>query len=93
MADNYVGLRADGRVMSKSEVLSNLTRQRRGRFTVTATNLREHLFSGSACVTLTKVYTEPGKPNSYRENVLHFYTKQNGMWRLQVSTPLPSTQP
>ena len=93
MADNYVGLRADGRVMSKSEVLSNLTRQQRGRFTVTATNLREHLFSGSACVTLTKVYTEPGKPNSYRENVLHFYTKQNGMLRLQVSTPLPSTQP
>lgn len=93
MADNYVGLRADGRVMSKSEVLDNLTHQRRAPFTVSATNLREHLFSGSACVTLTKVYTEPGRPTSFRENVLHFYTKQNGVWRLQVSSPMPSTHP
>src|ERR1700722_12992554 len=46
LADDYVGLRADGSTTTKADILSNLTRhdRRRDPYQITATNLREHLF-------------------------------------------------
>ena len=92
LAEDYVGLKPDGTTASKTEVLSRLGRHERRRepYQITATDMREHLFGDSACVTYTKVYSRPGAQVAYRENVLHLLTRRNGMWRLQLSSPLPS---
>jgi hypothetical protein len=95
LADDYVGLRADGTTTSKADILSNLERhdRRRDPYQITATNLREHLFGDTACVTYTKVYTKPGQQTAYSENVLHLLIRRNGIWRLQLSSPLPTPGP
>jgi hypothetical protein len=93
LADDYVGLKPDGSTASKADILSNLGRHERRRdpYLITATNMREHLFGDTACVTYTKVYSKPGSQNAYSENVLHLLTRRNGIWRLQLSSPLPAT--
>jgi hypothetical protein len=93
LADDYVGLRPDGSTASKADILSNLNRhdRRRDPYQITATNMREHLFGDTACLTYTKVYTKPGSQAAYSENVLHLLIRRNGIWRLQLSSPLPAT--
>ena len=95
LADDYVGLRPDGSNASKADILSNLGRHQRRRepYLITATNMREHLFGDTACLTYTKVYTKPGSQAAYSENVLHVLTRRNGVWRLQLSSPLPAAKP
>jgi hypothetical protein len=95
LADDYVGLRADGTTSSKSDVLSRLERheRRRAPYQVTATAMREYLFGDTACVTYTKVYNRPGSQAAYSENVLHMLLRRNGVWRIQLSSPLPSPRP
>jgi hypothetical protein len=95
LAEDYVGLRADGATSNKADVLSRLERHERRRqpYSVTATAMREYLFGDSACVTYTKVYNKPGSPVAYSENVLHMLIRRNGIWRLQLSSPLPSPHP
>ena len=86
------GLRPDGSTASKADVLSNLGRhdRRRDPYQITATNMREHLFGDTACLTYTKIYTKPGSQAAYSENVLHLLIRRNGVWRLQLSSPLPA---
>ncbi len=93
LAEDYVGLKPDGSTASKADILSNLGRHERRRdpYQITATNMREHLFGDTACLTYTKVYTKPGSQAAYSENVLHLLTRRNGIWRLQLSSPLPAT--
>jgi hypothetical protein len=93
LADDYVGLRPDGSTATKADILSNLARHDRGRdpYQITATNMREHLFGDTACLTYTKVYTKPGSHAAYSENVLHLLIRRNGIWYLQLSSPLPAT--
>jgi hypothetical protein len=95
LADDYVGLKLDGSSSTKADVLSRLDRHERRRepYLVTATNMRQHLFGDTACVTYTKVYTKPGTQTAYSENVLHVLIRRNGIWRLQVSSPLPAPKP
>ena len=95
LAEDYVGLRADGSTTTKADILSNLARhdRRRDPYQITATNLREHLFGDTACVTYTKVYTKPGQQTAYSENVLHLLIRRGGIWRLQLSSPLPTPAP
>src|SRR5260370_42531059 len=95
LADDYVGLKADGATSTKADVLSRLDRhgRRREPYLITATNMRQHLFGDTACVTYTKVYTKPGTQSAFSENVLHVLIRRNGIWRLQVSSPLPSPKP
>jgi hypothetical protein len=95
LADDYVGLRPDGSTTSKADVLSNLDRhdRRRDPYQITATNMREHLFGDTACLTYTKIYTKPGSQAAYSENVLHLLIRRNGIWRLQLSSPLPAPAP
>jgi hypothetical protein len=90
LADDFVGLRADGKTSSKADILSSLARQdrRRDPYQITAIDMREHLFGDTACVTYTKVYTRVGKQGVFSENVLHVLTKKNGVWRLQLSSVL-----
>jgi hypothetical protein len=92
LADDYVGVRADGSSSSKADVLNRLSQHERRRdpYLITATNMREHLFGDTACVTYTKVYSKPGSQAAYRENVLHVLTKRDGIWRLQLSSPMPT---
>jgi len=92
LAEDYVGLRPDGSTATKADVINNLARHERRRepYLITATNMREHLFGDTACLTYTKVYTKPGSQTSYSENVLHLLTRRGGIWRLQLSSPLPS---
>jgi hypothetical protein len=92
LAEDYVGLKPDGSTASKADILSNLGRHERRRdpYQITATNMREHLFGDTACLTYTKVYTKPGRQAAYSENVLHLLTRRNGIWRLQLSSPLPA---
>ena len=92
LADDYVGLKPDGTTSSKADVLSRLDlhERRRTPYLITATNMREHLYGDTACVTYTKVYTRPGAQNAVSENVLHLLVRHNGIWRLQLSSPLPS---
>jgi hypothetical protein len=92
LAEDYVGLRADGTTSAKADVLNHLDRHERRRdpYLITATNMREHLFGDTACVTYTKIYTKPGRQASYSENVLHMLIRRNGIWRLQLSSPLPA---
>ena len=92
LADDYVGLKPDGSTSTKADVLSRLDRHERQRepYLITATNMRQHLFGDTACVTYTKVYTKPGNPAAYSENVLHVLIRRNGAWRLQLSSPLPA---
>jgi hypothetical protein len=92
LADDYVGLRPDGSTASKADILSNLGRHERRHdpYLITATNMREHLFGDTACLTYTKVYSRPGSQTAYSENVLHLLTRRNGIWRLQLSSPLPA---
>jgi hypothetical protein len=95
LADDYLGIRSDGTAMDKAEVLNNLANysRTRERYSITATNMREHVFGDTACVTYTKVYTLPVNSASYSENLLHVFTKRNGLWRLQVSSPMPTPRP
>jgi hypothetical protein len=95
LADDYVGLKPDGSTSTKADVLSRLDRHERRRepYMITATNMRQHLFGDTACVTYTKVYTKPGTQAAFSENVLHVLIRRNGIWRLQVSSPLPSPKP
>jgi hypothetical protein len=95
LADDYVGLRADGSSSSKSDVLGRLDRHQRRRepYLITATGMQEHVFGDTACVTYLKVYTRPGTQNAYTENVLHLLIRRNGIWRLQLSSPLPTPRP
>jgi hypothetical protein len=95
LADDYVGLKPDGSTSTKADVLSRLDRHERRRepYLITATNMRQHLFGDTACVTYTKVYSKPGSPGAYSENVLHVLMRRNGIWRLQMSSPLPSPKP
>jgi hypothetical protein len=95
LADDYVGLKPDGSTSTKADVLSRLDRHERRRepYMITATNMRQHLFGDTACVTYTKVYTKPGTQGAFSENVLHVLIRRNGIWRLQVSSPLPSPKP
>src|SRR5580704_4724904 len=95
LADDYVGLKPDGSTSTKADVLSRLDRHERRRepYLITATNMRQHLFGDTACVTYTKVYTKPGSQAAFSENVLHVLIRRNGIWRLQVSSPLPSLKP
>jgi hypothetical protein len=94
LADDYLGLNADGTAASKSDVLNSLDRHERTRhpYNVTANNLQEHIFGDTACVTYTKIYTLPNN-SSYSEDVLHIFTKRNGAWHLQVSSPIPKPRP
>jgi ketosteroid isomerase-like protein len=93
LADDFVGLRADGKTSTKADILSSLARHERRRdpYQVTATDMREHLFGDTACVTYTKVYTRVGSQAMFSENVLHVLTKRNGVWHLQLSSPVPSS--
>ena len=95
LADDYVGLRADGMTSNKADVLARLDlhERRREPYLITATNMREHLFGDAACVTYTKVYTKPGSKNAFSENVLHMLIRRDGIWRLQLSSPLPAPRP
>jgi hypothetical protein len=95
LADDYVGLKPDGSTSTKADVLSRLDRHERRRepYLITATNMRQHLFGDTACVTYTKVYTKPGTHAAYSENVLHVLIRRNGVWRLQLSSPLPAPKP
>ena len=95
LADDYVGLKLDGSSSTKADVLSRLDlhERRREPYLITATNMRQHLFGDTACVTYTKVYTKPGTQTAYSENVLHVLIRRNGIWRLQVSSPLPAPKP
>ncbi len=95
LADDYVGLRPDGSSSTKADVLSRLSLHERSRqpYLITATNMRQHLFGDTACVTYTKVYTKPGNQGAYSENVLHVLIRRNGVWRLQLSSPLPGPRP
>jgi hypothetical protein len=95
LADDYVGLKPDGTTSSKSDVLSRLDRhdRRREPYLITATNMRQHLFGDTACVTYTKVYTKPGSKAAFSENVLHLLLRRDGIWRLQLSSPLPAPRP
>jgi hypothetical protein len=94
LADDYVGIRGDGATSTKSDVLSRLERheRRRAPYLVTATAMREYLFGDTACVTYTKVYNKPGSQAAYSENVLHMLIRRNGIWRLQLSSPLPAAR-
>jgi Domain of unknown function (DUF4440) len=95
LANDYVGLRADGVTSSKQDVLSRLERHERRRvpYLITATNMREHLFGDTACVSYVKVYTRPGVQTSFSESVLHVLIRRDGIWRLQLSSPLPNPHP
>ncbi len=95
LADDYVGLKPDGSTSTKADVLSRLDRHERRRepYMITATNMRQHLFGDTACVTYTKVYNKPGSQAAFSENVLHVLIRRNGIWRLQVSSPLPAPKP
>jgi hypothetical protein len=92
LAEDFVGLKPDGTTSTRAEVLSRLDRHERKQnpYLITAVNMRQHLFGDTACVTYTKVYTRPGARNSFDENVLHMLIRRNGVWRLQLSSPLPS---
>ena len=78
----------DGTTSTKADVLSRLDRHERRRepYLITATNMRQHLFGDTACVTYTKVYTKPGTQAAFSENVLHVLMRHNGIWRLQLSS-------
>jgi ribosomal protein S24E len=95
LADDYVGLKPDGSTISKSDVLNRLGRHERRRepYLITATNMRQHLFGDTASVTYTKVYTKPGSQTAFSENVLHLLIRRDGIWRLQLSSPLPAPKP
>ena len=92
LADDYVGLRADGINSTKVGCPERPGRHERRQkpYLITATNMREHLYGDTACVTYTKVYTKPGTQAAYSENVLHLLLRRNGVWRLQLSSPLPA---
>jgi hypothetical protein len=95
LAEDYVGLKADGSSSTKADVLNRLGRHERRRepYLITATNMREHLFGDSACVTYNKVYSRPGTHAEYTESVLHLLVRRDGIWRLQLSSPLPTPRP
>ncbi len=91
LAEDFVGLRADGKTSSKADILNSLARHERRRdpYQITATDMREHVFGDTACVTYTKVYTRVGAKAMFSENVLHVLTRRNGVWHLQLSSLVP----
>ncbi len=95
IADDYIGVTGDGSTSDKLAVLDRLAKHPRSRqpYRVMAADMQEHVFGDTACVTYTKIYTQPNSQATYSENVLHILTKRNGAWRLQVSSPMPSPKP
>jgi ketosteroid isomerase-like protein len=92
LAEDYVGLRADGSSTSKADVMArlNLHQRQHQPYQITAVNMRVHLYGDTACVTYTKVYKRPGNQAAVSESVLHVLLRRNGIWRVQLSTVLPS---
>ncbi len=92
IADDYIGIVGDGKTSDKQAVLDRLNQHMRSRqpYRITAVNMEEHVFGDTACITYTKIYTQPAGTATYSENVLHILIKRNGTWRLQVSSPIPS---
>jgi ketosteroid isomerase-like protein len=92
LADDYVGLRPDGTATTKADILSrlNLHQRQRQPYQITAENMRVHLFGDTAGVTYSKVYVRPGKQGAFSENIFHVLLRRNGIWRIQMSTVLPS---
>ena len=95
LAEDYVGIRADGTSTTRAEVLQNLSAHQGSPepYTIGAANMREYLFGDTACVTYTKIYTVTGRTQTFRENLLHIFTKRKGVWHLQVSSPIPQGKP
>jgi Domain of unknown function (DUF4440) len=95
IADDYIGIVGDGRTSDKQTVLDRLNQHMRSHqpYLITAVNMEEHVFGDTACITYTKIYTQPTGTATYSENVLHILIKRNGTWRLQVSSPIPSPKP
>lgn len=91
LAEDFVGIRGDGSTSNREDILNSLAKRPRNHdpYRIVATNMREHIFGDTACVTYTKVYTLSGNRGSYSENVLHIFTQRNGAWRLQISSPIP----
>ena len=91
LADDYVGLKADGSSFTKADILGRLAQHQRSRqpLLITATNMRQHLFGDTACITYVKVYTRPGGQTAYSESVLHVFIRHDNIWRLQLSSPVP----
>ena len=63
LADDYLGIRGDGTAMDKTKVLHNLASYSHTRepYTITATNMREHVFGDMACVDVYKNLHAAGK--------------------------------
>jgi hypothetical protein len=95
IADDYIGVLGNGSTSDKLAVLDRLGQHLRSRqpYSITAVNMEEHVFGDTACVTYTKIYSQPNSQATYSENVLHILTKRNGAWRLQVSSPIPPPKP
>jgi hypothetical protein len=91
LADDFVGIRGDGTVSGRDDVINSLSKHQRSRepYSIAATNMREYVFGDTACVTYTKIYTLPTNRRPYSENVMHIFTLKSGNWRLQVSSPIP----
>jgi hypothetical protein len=91
LADDFVGIRGDGTTSSREDVLNSLAKRPVSHepYRIAATNMREHIFGDTACVTYTKVYMVPSSQRTFSENVLHIFTMKNGNWRLQLSSPIP----
>lgn len=92
LAGDFVGIKGDGGTITKAEVLQSLAR-RSPAMSIREIHMREYLFGDTACVTYTKIYTAPGKAQSYSENLLHVFTKRNGVWHLQISSPIVEAKP
>lgn len=91
LADDYLGVRADGTMIGKEDVLNSLSRHERARtaYVIRETDMKEHVFGDTACVTYIKTYTLPETHASYSEMLMHIFTKRLGVWLLQVSSPVP----
>ncbi len=94
LADDYLGLKADGTMIGKEDVLNSLSRHERAKtaYVIRETDMQEHVFGDTACVTYVKTYTLPETHASYSEMLMHIFTKRQGVWALQVSSPIPSSK-
>ena len=91
MADDFVGIGANGQTPGKAQLLKNWRSQagQAPSYTVETSDMRVFVLGETAVATYTKTYTAKENGNIAHEDVTDIFTRQHGSWKLRLSRSSP----
>jgi len=91
MADDFVGIGANGQTPGKAQLLKNW-RSQAGQappYTVETSDMHVFVLGETAVATYTKTYTAKENGNIAQKDVTDIFTRQHGSWKLRLSRSSP----